>query len=131
VLVYPIEDNRARILFDIPYQAGRRATAADCLIAAEELPCPLRQEVHQAISMQPRVSLLTQTIDTDRSVNGRVALAGDAGGCCHPITATGMTMCISDALMLREALRERFDNLPAALQLYQDLRRWPQGTRLA
>jgi 2-polyprenyl-6-methoxyphenol hydroxylase-like FAD-dependent oxidoreductase len=77
------------------------------------------------------MTVLTHATSTDRSVAGRVALVGDAGGSCHPLTATGMTMCVNDALLLRRALSERPDRLPEALQLYQQRRRWPQATRLA
>jgi len=130
ILLYPIGCREARILFDIPYEAGRRATAADCLSMAAVLPGMLRREVEHAITTQPRMSLLTQAITTERSVNGRVVLVGDAGGSCHPLTASGMTMCVSDALMLRAALRNHPDDLPTALLLYQRRRRWPQVTRL-
>jgi Squalene epoxidase len=41
-----------------------------------------------------------------------------------------MTMCMSDALLLRKALSERAGDVPAALGLYQQRRRWPQVTRL-
>jgi hypothetical protein len=98
---------------------------------AAVLPAALRREIEEAITAQPRMSVLTQAITTERSVSGRVVLVGDAGGACHPLTASGMTMCISDALMLQAALRMRPDDVPAALQLYQRRRRWPQATRLA
>jgi 2-polyprenyl-6-methoxyphenol hydroxylase-like FAD-dependent oxidoreductase len=130
ILLYPIGRDNARILFDIPYRSGRRSTVLDCLAMATGLPPALRQEVEQAIAVQPRMSVLTQSVTPERSVRGRVVLVGDAGGCCHPLTATGMTMCISDALLLRKVLIERADNLPAALLLYQRRRRWPQATRL-
>lgn len=130
ILLYPIGSGQARILFDIPYETGRRATAADCMSMAQVLPAALRSEVENTIATQPRMSLLTQAITAERSVSGRVVLVGDAGGSCHPLTATGMTMCVSDALMLRAALRKRADDVPAALQLYQRRRRWPQATRL-
>ena len=74
--------------------------------------------------------MLTHAVTAERSVQGRVVLVGDAGGSCHPLTASGMTMCISDALLLRKALSERAGDVPAALQLYQQRRRWPQVTRL-
>src|SRR5262249_39120670 len=74
---------------------------------------------------------LTHATATDRSALGRVVLVGDAAGSCHPLTATGMTMCIADALLLQKALRERSDHVPGALELYQRRRRWPQATRLA
>jgi 2-polyprenyl-6-methoxyphenol hydroxylase-like FAD-dependent oxidoreductase len=132
ILVYPIAADEARILFDIPYDSGRHPQASDCLaMAAAALPAVLLRAVEEAVGAQSKMTVLTHATSTDRSVAGRVALVGDAGGSCHPLTATGMTMCISDALLLRRALGERPDRLPEALQLYQQRRRWPQATRLA
>ena len=131
ILLYPIGRDEARILFDVPYRPNRRSSAADCLAMAAVLPPALRREVERAIATQPRMSVLTHAVTAERSVRGRIVLVGDAGGSCHPLTATGMTMCISDALLLRKALTERADDVPAALQLYQQRRRWPQATRLA
>jgi squalene monooxygenase len=131
ILLYPIGRDEARILFDIPYRSDRRSTAADCLAMAAALPPALRRKVERAIATQPRMSVLTHAVTAERSVRGRVVLVGDAGGSCHPLTATGMTMCISDALLLRKALSERAGDVPDALQLYQQRRRWPQATRLA
>jgi 2-polyprenyl-6-methoxyphenol hydroxylase-like FAD-dependent oxidoreductase len=131
ILLYPIGRDEARILFDIPYRPDRHSTTADCLAMAAALPPALRRNVEQAIATQPRMSVLTHAVTAERSVQGRVVLVGDAGGSCHPLTATGMTMCISDALLLRKALSERAEDVPAALQLYQQRRRWPQATRLA
>jgi squalene monooxygenase len=131
VLFYPISRGTARILFDIPYRANRRPSAADCLSMAAVLPDRLRREAEEVIATQPRMSVLAQAITTERSAQGRVVLVGDAGGSCHPLTATGMTMCVNDALLLQEMLAERSGDLPRALQLYQRRRRWPQATRLA
>jgi 2-polyprenyl-6-methoxyphenol hydroxylase-like FAD-dependent oxidoreductase len=131
ILLYPIGRDEARILFDVPYRSDRRSTAADCLAMAATLPPTLRQNVEHAIATQPRMSVLTHAVTAERSVQGRVVLVGDAGGSCHPLTATGMTMCISDALLLRKALSEHVGDVPAALALYQQRRRWPQATRLA
>jgi hypothetical protein len=41
-----------------------------------------------------------------------------------------MTRCVSDALLLRDALADQPDDIAQALQLYQRRRRWPQATRL-
>jgi 2-polyprenyl-6-methoxyphenol hydroxylase-like FAD-dependent oxidoreductase len=38
ILIYPIGNDRARVLFDIPYQSGRHATTADCLSLATAMP---------------------------------------------------------------------------------------------
>ena len=130
ILIYPIGGSEARILFDIPYQLNRRSAAADCLSLAQVLPRELRAEVTQAIETQPRMSVLTRATWIVQSAHSRVVLVGDAGGSCHPLTATGMTMCISDALMLRGALAKLPGDLPAAFKLYERQRRWPQATRL-
>ncbi len=42
-------------------------------------------------------------------------LIGDAAVTCHPLTATGMTMCITDALLLRDAIAGRPNDLRQAL----------------
>jgi flavin-dependent dehydrogenase len=97
---------------------------------AAGLPQALRREVEQVITTQPRSTVQARAINTDRAAQGRVVLVGDAGGSCHPLTATGMTMCVSDALMLGQVLAERPNDVPRALQLYQQRRRWPQATRL-
>jgi hypothetical protein len=41
---------------------------------------------------------------TDRCTVPGAALVGDAGGCSHPITATGMTTSLHDVRALRDAL---------------------------
>jgi squalene monooxygenase len=130
VLLYPIGRDRARILFDIPYRPANRPTEADCLEFAKVLPCALREEVAHTIATQSRMSVVTRATTAAGVCRGRVVLVGDAGGSCHPLTATGMTMCVSDALLLRDALAECPRNLPDALLLYQRRRRWPQATRL-
>ena len=97
---------------------------------ASALPAHLRREVEQVIAVQPRMSVQAQSTRTDRAALGRVVLVGDAGGSCHPLTATGMTMCIRDALMLQNVVAENRNDIVRALQLYQHRRRWPQTTRL-
>ncbi len=129
ILVYPIGNNQARVLFDIPYRPEHRPTASDCISLAKMLPDPLRIEVARVIDSGQRLSVLAQATCTRKSTRGRVVLVGDAGGTCHPLTATGMTMCISDALMLQRALTRRPRNSRAALRQYARRRRWPQATR--
>jgi 2-polyprenyl-6-methoxyphenol hydroxylase-like FAD-dependent oxidoreductase len=131
ILFYPITSTEGRILFDIPHKAGHRPDVVDCRRMATSLPLDLQEEVEQAIAEQTRMTVVTHATCTDRSVQGRVVLVGDAGGSCHPLTATGMTMCINDALLLRNVLMEHPHRLERALNLYQQRRRWPQATRLA
>jgi flavin-dependent dehydrogenase len=67
----------------------------------------------------------------ERVVAGRVVLLGDAAGCCHPLTATGLSVCTRDAWRLREAVEDSAGDIRAALQRYATDREEPQRTRLA
>jgi flavin-dependent dehydrogenase len=51
-------------------------------------------------------------------VKANVALVGDARGCCHPLTASGITAAVKDALVLRDALRDSKLDIAAALRRY-------------
>jgi squalene monooxygenase len=130
ILVYPLGLGQARVLFDIPYRSGQHATSSDCLALTAAMPAALREEVVHAIATQPRISMATRAITPESPVRNHVVLVGDAGGSCHPLTATGMTMCISDALLLRDALTAERGDFTKALRLYTQRRRWPQATRL-
>lgn len=130
VLVYPISGTEARILFDVPHSSGRLPQSADCAEIGSVLPAWLRQAAERAIAAQSRMSVFASAVTIDRLVQDRVVLVGDAAGACHPLTASGMTRCVSDALLLRDAMAKRPDDLARALQAYQKRRRWPQATRL-
>jgi 2-polyprenyl-6-methoxyphenol hydroxylase-like FAD-dependent oxidoreductase len=130
VLLYPISRNEARILFDVPHASGRLPRTEDCGGMSSVLSPCLRQEVERAIAAQSRMSVFARAVNADRLVQGRVVLVGDAAGACHPLTASGMTRCVSDALLLRDALAEQRNDVTKALQNYQRRRRWPQATRL-
>ena len=131
ILVYPIGDGDARIMFDIPYDMNRRPSPADCLELTAALPMDLRCDVEDAIVTQRRSSALIQEVSANRLASGRVVLIGDSAVTCHPLTATGMTMCITDALLLRDAIADRPDDLRQALHFHQLRRRWRQVTRLS
>jgi 2-polyprenyl-6-methoxyphenol hydroxylase-like FAD-dependent oxidoreductase len=131
ILVYPVGGDEARVMFDIPYDANHRPSSADCLKLTAALPPDLRRDVDRAIATQRGTSALIQEVIADRFTRGRVALIGDAAATCHPLTATGMTMCITDALLLRDAIDSRPDDLRQALHLHQRRRRWRQITRLS
>lgn len=131
VLAYPVDGNGVRIMFDIPYDANRRPDLADCLDLTAMLPSDLRRAVDHCITTQGGPSAVIQEVIADRLTSGRVVLIGDAAVTCHPLTATGMTMCITDALLLRNAIAARPDDLRQALHLHQRHRRWRQVTRIS
>jgi 2-polyprenyl-6-methoxyphenol hydroxylase-like FAD-dependent oxidoreductase len=131
VLAYPVGDNGVRIMFDIPYDTNRRPDLASCLELTATLPAYLRRDVDHCIATQGGASAVIQEVIADRLTSGRVVLIGDAAVTCHPLTATGMTMCITDALLLRDAIAERPRDMCQALRLHQRHRRWRQVTRIS
>jgi 2-polyprenyl-6-methoxyphenol hydroxylase-like FAD-dependent oxidoreductase len=131
VLIYPINKSEARIMFDIPYDADRRPTPEDCLKLVASLPSSIRREIEPVIATQPQMSAVIHEVAAQQLTSGRVVLVGDAAVTCHPLTATGMTLCITDALLLRDAIADRRHDVRQALELHRQRRRWRQVTRLS
>jgi len=73
--------------------------------AAEVLPLFLR-EVKELVELKPlrRTGGLIPAEGLLPLVRGRVLLAGDAGGFCHPITGAGISSAVLSGSMLAEAL---------------------------
>lgn len=131
LLVYEIGEGRARVLFDQPITQSDIAPALHRARVTAAIPHEqLRAEIADAIETQHGLSFISADLIVERANRGRVALVGDAGGSCHPLTATGMTIGAADALRLRNALRESRGDIPASLAIYGDRRRAPQRARL-
>ena len=131
VLAYPVGADTVRVMFDVPDNPeGTAATRVDARCLAG-MPGDFAEHVrHAMVTQQPLVSHSHQVVP-ERVVAGRVVLLGDAAGCCHPLTATGLSVCTRDAWRLRDAVHERTGDIPAALRRYAAGREEPQRTRLA
>lgn len=119
VLAYPILREKdgtviTRITFDLPRALpakGQRMKEHVIRTFVPFLPAPLNAEVAAAIraikgplEIAPTVNLPAPTA----AMPGLV-LVGDAAGCSHPITASGMTMGLRDAETLGEQAARRMD----------------------
>ena len=131
LLVYEIGNGCARVLFDQPVGQSDLPPAQYRARIAAAIPCePLRAEITDAMQSQRGLSFVSADLIVDRATHGRIALVGDAGGSCHPLTATGMTIGAADALRLRDALRDSGGDITAGLEIYGRRRRAPQRARL-
>ena len=129
VLAYPIGHGSTRVMFDQPIDqdaASAEAHRAELLAA---IPAPFQQQVAGAMRTQKPLTFKSAEVIVDATSKGRVVLVGDAGGSCHPLTATGMTVGIGDALRLRAALRRHRHDVPAAFRHYDRARRKVQRSR--
>src|SRR6202034_451696 len=94
------------------------AVRAEAHAAIEALPAPLRAAVEVAMGVGNGRHFVSSDVAVSGVARGAVVLVGDAAGTCHPISASGMTMGIDDALRLQSALRRCDGELGKALLLY-------------
>lgn len=135
-LAYRISEDETgtetRVMFDIPNGEGATArTLLDDPGYLLPLPEPLRSEVREALLAQQPLVSANFSISPEQIIKDRLVCVGDAGGCCHPLTATGISVSTRDAIRLRQALRETQGDIKSALRRYSALREGPQRTRVA
>ncbi|MGH1347151.1 MAG: FAD-dependent monooxygenase [Nannocystales bacterium] len=117
VLAYPIQNEQdgtvtTRITIDLPKELPAKGAALkDHLLEAyiPFLPAPLSTQVAEAIRKHPGNLYMAPTVNLPAPAAAQpgIALVGDAGGCSHPITASGMTMGLRDAETLGEEASRR------------------------
>jgi len=128
-LAYQISRDSARVMFDVPGDLDGSDVLARSRAHLAALPEPMRAAVGDAMNAQRGLVSASYSVVPDTVVRARVALVGDAAGCCHPLTATGLSVCTRDAIRLRDALAAAPD-VPTALRRFAARRAGPQRTRL-
>jgi 2-polyprenyl-6-methoxyphenol hydroxylase-like FAD-dependent oxidoreductase len=118
MLCYPISRGvdgglNFRLTFDLPHALPAKGhELADYLLDAfvPYLPGPLSESVAESLQARRARSLEmapTFTLPAPPATAPGLALVGDAAGCSHPITASGMTMGLLDAHYLGREARRR------------------------
>jgi hypothetical protein len=70
------------------------------------VPRTLREPMREALAARPFEACANHAIRTQACAGPGVVLLGDAGGCAHPLTASGMTNAMNDAQVLGALLAE-------------------------
>jgi squalene monooxygenase len=131
VLAYELGGDTTRVMFDVPGNPlGLEAPLRDAAYC-DALPEPFRREVRGAMSVQTPLVSTNYSVLPETVFRGRLALVGDAAGCCHPLTATGLSVCTRDAIRLCATLRDAGGDIEAATRHYARLRAGPERTRVA
>ena len=123
VLAYELGNGDIRIMLDLPKPEHARASL-------NALPDYLRSDVEQVMETETPLRAANYSVIPEAVYRGRMVCVGDAGGCCHPLTATGLSACLRDAILLKQALGDTKNEIPKALRRYSALREGPQRTRL-
>jgi squalene monooxygenase len=106
-LAYPYAEHKVRMCIDVPLEAaaGRERIASYVRERiAHYLPERLRGALLAALDRGDFSGVANHAIYTATCVAPGVALIGDAGGCSHPLTATGMTAALHDVSTLAACL---------------------------
>jgi 2-polyprenyl-6-methoxyphenol hydroxylase-like FAD-dependent oxidoreductase len=127
ILAYSIGHGEVRMCLDLPsdVEKGTKAVAARLRADyARFVPQPLRGAMLRALDETPPEMAANYAIYTKRCTAPGVALVGESGGCSHPLTAAGMTVCLTDIRILVEELGRASDprEIDSALASYQTRR---------
>jgi 2-polyprenyl-6-methoxyphenol hydroxylase-like FAD-dependent oxidoreductase len=107
-LAYGLHNRDVRFCIDVPLARNitREAVASQLREQyAGMLPDPFRRQLLRALDGGSIELCGNYMVQTDRCTVSGAALIGDAGGCSHPLTASGMTNSLSDIRILSEELR--------------------------
>jgi squalene monooxygenase len=129
-LAYPIGEGRARLMVDHHDSTPRSAKEVAELLSPG-CPADFRQRIYELPAEQRVRHFPTNVVVVGKPYRGWVVLIGDAAGTCHPLTASGMTSGIVDAVILAESLRDHPDTIGRALKRYAGRCRDRQANRLS
>ncbi len=127
ILAYQVSQTEVRIMFEVELDGGLEVPEALLL----SLPEPFRTDVRAAIAEQPRSTARVVGHCPSGYTAPNLAVVGDAGGCVHPLTASGMSFCVGDAMRLAECVGDARGSITTALARYDRIRRGPMATRSA
>jgi len=130
VLAYPISDSQARVMVDLPLGSSPERVRTEQEILSG-VPEPLRQAILVALQREAPLVASNDTRIMDQVYKGHVVLVGDAAGCCHPLSASGMASAVRDARVLHRVMAEASNDVPRALAAYARARRPANRTRIA
>ncbi len=124
ILAYPYGPDLIRLCIDVPLDAPKGRDAMKAYVRdhfATCVPEPLRSATLESLANDPFEGCATHSVYTEACAVPGAVLIGDAGGCSHPLTATGMTAAMNDVQVLAEEVK-RSGFSDDALKRYQKRR---------
>jgi len=121
ILAYPFGEGHVRMCIDVPLEAPHgKGPLTDYIEAnySDFVPASIRGAMVESLRHDPLRACANHAIYTHACAVAGGALVGDAGGCSHPLTATGMTTACHDATTLTECL-VRYGLTDEGLTAYQ------------
>ncbi|MEA5419134.1 FAD-dependent hydroxylase [Spirulina sp. CCNP1310] len=134
--VLPLPGNRCQIVWTAPHAQAQALVALDAATFIERFQTRTQGLFSGLELVSDRLAFPVQLMQSDRYVQSRLALIGDAAHCCHPVGGQGLNLGIRDAAALAEILHtahnagEDIGNV-AVLHRYERWRRGENGIILA
>ncbi len=125
VLAYRIGPREVRMMFEV----DERTPSAPALADLDVLPVELAEAVKREVAERRALSAIVYPVTTRRRTAPHLALVGDAAGAAHPITASGVAFCVSDAVALADAWKNAAGDLEDTFDAFEAARREPATTR--
>ncbi|XP_035547378.1 squalene epoxidase 3-like [Juglans regia] len=121
ILFYPISSTEVRCLVDVPGQklpsvANGEMTNYLKTVVAPQVPPELRDDFISAVDKGNIRTMQNRSMPADPHLTPGALLMGDAFNMRHPLTGGGMTVALSDIVILRDLLKP-LDNLNDAASL--------------
>lgn len=126
--VLPLPGNRCQIVWTNPHVEAQRLKELDDQHFLAHLQ-PFMKPLGEVRLVGDRQIFPVQLMQSDRYVQERLALIGDAAHCCHPVGGQGLNLGIRDAAALAQVLTEAHAQQKDIGQL-QVLRRYERWRKL-
>jgi 2-octaprenyl-6-methoxyphenol hydroxylase len=125
--VLPLADGRVQIVWTAPHQQAQELVEMPIEQFIDRLQIATGNLLGKLTVDSSRFLFPVQLMQSDRYIQHRLALVGDAAHCCHPVAGQGMNLGIRDAAALAEILtnaHEKGEDLgsPQVLKRYQNWR---------
>ena len=107
ILAYPFGAGRIRMCIDVPVGEAKGKQAIKDYVSthyARFVPEPLRSGMLRSLEAHPLEACANHQVATEVCAGPGIALVGDAGGCMHPLTASGMTNAMHDVITLAQCV---------------------------
>lgn len=124
--ILPLSGNRCNIVWTAPHEEARALADLDDAQFLAELKKLYGDRMGDLQLIGDRRVFPVQLMQSDRYVQSRLALIGDAAHCCHPVGGQGLNLGIRDAAAIAQILTEAHQNQEdiGALSILQRYERW-------
>ena len=133
--ILPLPGNRCNIVWTAPHEEAKALAALDDRQFLAELKKRYGDQMGDLELLGNRFVFQVQLMQSDRYVQNRLALIGDAAHCCHPVGGQGLNLGIRDAAAIAQVLRTAYENgedigSETVLKRYERWRKWENLTIL-